>query len=77
LLPAYSPFAPYPVITVTLHEDPALRMVGNLVRTADGPINEVDPGSIVIGEPVQVVFSVRRRPDGTDIFLPSWVRPPA
>jgi uncharacterized OB-fold protein len=31
LLPAYAPFAPFPVITVTLDEDPQLRLVGNLV----------------------------------------------
>jgi hypothetical protein len=76
LLPAYAPYAPYPVITVTLDEDPALRMVGNLVETADGPINAVDPATIEIGQPVEVVFSRRLRPDGTEVFLPSWVRRP-
>jgi uncharacterized protein len=74
LLPAYAPFAPYPVITVTLEEGPALRMVGNLVSGPDGPINEIDPGTIVIGEPVGVVFSRRHRPDGGEMFLPAWVR---
>ena len=57
LLPAYAPFAPYPVITVTLDEEPQLRMVGNLVTGPGGAINEIDPATIVIGEPVQVVFS--------------------
>jgi hypothetical protein len=75
LLPAYAPFAPFPVITVTLDEDPALRMVGNFLVTPDGPINEIDPAGIEIGEAVQVVFSPRLRPDGTKVFLPSWVRP--
>jgi uncharacterized OB-fold protein len=75
LLPAYAPFAPFPVITVTLDEDPALRLVGNLLATADGAINEIDPATIVIGEPVEVVFSPRLRPDGTLVFLPNWVRP--
>jgi hypothetical protein len=75
LLPAYAPFAPFPVITVTLAEDPALRVVGNLLATADGAINEIDPATIVIGEPVEVVFSPRQRPDGTLVFLPNWVRP--
>jgi uncharacterized OB-fold protein len=74
LLAAYAPFAPFPVITVTLDEDPALRLVGNLLATPDGPINEIDPASIVIGEPVTVVFSPRLRPDGTTVFLPNWVR---
>jgi uncharacterized protein len=74
LLPAYAPLAPFPVITVTLDEDPQLRLVGNLVTGPDGAINEVDPTSIVIGEPVSVVFSLRHRPDGTEVFLPMWVR---
>ncbi len=74
LLPAYSPFAPFPVVTVTLEEHPTLRLVGNLVESADGPINAVDPATIKIGEPVQVVFSRRQRPDGSEVFLPSWVR---
>jgi uncharacterized OB-fold protein len=74
LLPAYAPFAPYPVITVTLDEDPALRMVGNLVSGPEGAINEIDPGSIVIGEPVQVVFSPRRGAEGGVVYLPAWVR---
>jgi hypothetical protein len=75
LLPAYSPLAPFPVVAVTLAEDTTLRLVGNLVASADGPINEIDPSTIVIGEPVEVVFSPRVRPDGTEVFLPSWVRP--
>jgi uncharacterized OB-fold protein len=75
LLPAYLEPAPYPVVTVTLDEDPALRMVGNLVRSPQGPINEVDPATIVIGEPVRVVFSGRHRPDGTVVYLPAWTRP--
>ncbi len=74
LLPAYAPFAPYPVITVTLDEGPALRMVGNLVTGPDGAINGIDPATIVIGEPVRAVFSGRRGPDGTEVFLPVWVR---
>jgi uncharacterized protein len=74
LLPAYLPFAPYPVVTVALDEDPALRMVGNLVSGPEGAINEIDPASIRIGEPVRAVFSGRRRPDGTTVALPAWVR---
>jgi uncharacterized OB-fold protein len=74
LLPAYAPFAPFPVITVTLEEDPALRMVGNLVTGPMGAINEIDPATIVIGEAVEVVFSGRVGPDDTEVFLPAWVR---
>ena len=74
LLPAYAPLAPYPVIAVTLEEGPALRMVGNLVSRPDGAINEVDPHTIEIGQPVHVAFSPRQRPDGTEVFLPVWLR---
>ena len=69
LLPAYSEFAPYNVIAVELDEDPSLRVVGNLVRSADGAINEVDPHGIEIGEPVRVVFAKVE-----DVYLPRWVR---
>src|SRR5215468_7053377 len=56
LLPAYSKLAPYNVIVVALDEDPAIRFVGNLLATADGLINEIDPDTIRIGERVRVVF---------------------
>jgi uncharacterized OB-fold protein len=76
LLPAYTPYAPFPVVTVTLDEGPSLRMVGNLVQGPGGDINGVDPATIRIGEPVRVVFSPRPRPDGTLVHLPQWVRDP-
>jgi uncharacterized OB-fold protein len=69
LLPAYAEFAPYPVIVVELEEDPTIRLVGNLVASADGPINGVEPATIRIGEPVQVVFA-----QIDDVALPRWVR---
>jgi uncharacterized OB-fold protein len=69
LLPAYAALAPYPVVTVELAEDPSLRLVGNLVETPDGPINEVDPATIEIGQPVRVVFARVE-----DMQLPRWVR---
>ena len=69
LLPAYQELAPYNVIVVALDEDPTLRMVGNLVATPDGPINEVDPATIRIGEPVRVVF---QRVE--DVVLPRWMK---
>lgn len=76
VLPAYAPYTPFPVITVTLAEKPSLRMVGNLVSGPGGDINEVDPATIEIGEPVRVVFTARPRPDGTAVHLPQWVRDP-
>jgi len=69
LLPAFAPVAPYNVIIVELAEDPSIRMVGNLVTSADGPINQVDPATIKIGTPVRVVF--HRVAD--DVALARWV----
>lgn len=69
LLPDYSELAPYNVVVVALDEDPTLRMVGNLVTSADGPINEVDPATIEIGTPVRVVFAEV----SDDVSLPRWV----
>lgn len=69
LLPAYAALAPYNVIVVALEEDPTIRFVGNLVARADGPINEIDPATIEIGEPVRVTFT---RVD--DVTLPRWLR---
>jgi uncharacterized protein len=69
LLPAYSELAPYNVIVVELDDDPSIRMVGNLVTSADGALNEIDPHTVTIGEPVEVVFS--RVGDTT---LPRWKR---
>jgi uncharacterized OB-fold protein len=69
LLPAYEELAPYNTIVVALDEDPGIRFVGNLLARPEGPINEVDPATIAIGEPVRVVF---QRVDG--VTLPRWVR---
>jgi uncharacterized OB-fold protein len=71
LLPAFMPWAPYNVIIVELDEDPTIRLVGNLVTSADGEINEIDPHQIQIGEPVEAVFA--RMAD--DCSLVRWVRP--
>jgi hypothetical protein len=68
LLPAYTDFAPYNVVVVQLDEDPALRMVGNVVAAADAPLDSIDPHSVEIGQRVRAVFS----PVG-DMFLPRWV----
>jgi hypothetical protein len=74
LLPAYAALAPYNVIVVALEEDPALRLVGNLVSGPGGSIAEIDPHSVVIGEPVRVVFSPRQGADGREAVMPEWVR---
>jgi len=70
LLPAFQPLAPYNVIVVALDEDPTIRMVGNLLASAGGAINEIDPATIRIGEPVSVVF----QQVADDVHLPRWVR---
>ena len=46
-----------------------MRLVGNLLASPDGAINEVDPATIEIGEPVRVVFQ-----QVEDVALPRWVR---
>ena len=69
LLPAFAEVAPYNAIIVELEEDPLIRFAGNLVTGPDGEINEIDPATIEIGEPVRVVF---HRID--DVSLPRWVR---
>ena len=69
LLPAFAEKAPYNAIVVELEEDPSIRYVGNLVTSADGEINEIDPATITIGEPVRVVFH-----QIDDVYLPRWVR---
>jgi uncharacterized OB-fold protein len=71
LLPAYAEKAPYNAIVVELEEDPGIRYAGNLVTRADGEINEIDPATITIGEPVQVVFHRIG-----DVTLPRWMRAP-
>jgi uncharacterized protein len=74
LLPPYSDLAPYNVIVVSLDAHPTIRFVGNLVPGADGALNDIDPATIRIGEPVQVVFKRFERADGSEQTLPFWVR---
>jgi len=69
LLPAFAEVAPYNAVIVELEEDPLIRFAGNLVVSADGEINEIDPATITIGEQVQVVFHRIE-----DVYLPRWVR---
>ena len=42
LLPAFMELAPYNVVVVELDDDPVIRLVGNLLETPDGAINEVE-----------------------------------
>ncbi|WP_306321181.1 MULTISPECIES: Zn-ribbon domain-containing OB-fold protein [unclassified Streptomyces] len=68
LLPAYAAQAPYNAIIVELAEAPRIRLVGNLVTSADAPLNSVDPSRLKIGAKVQVVFA---EVDG--VTVPRWV----
>ncbi len=69
LLPSFATLAPYNVVLVELADDPTIRMVGNLVATADGEINEVDPKSIRIGQRVRAVFQKA----ADDVAMVRWV----
>ncbi|TKA09903.1 Zn-ribbon domain-containing OB-fold protein [Actinacidiphila oryziradicis] len=64
LLPEYADQAPYNVVIVELAEDPAIRLVGNLVARPDARLDSVDPARIHIGARVRAVFH-----DG----LPRWL----
>ena len=69
LLPGFDALAPYNVILVTLDEDPAVRLVGNLLPREGAAINALDPATILIGARVRVVFE--RISD--EVVLPRWV----
>lgn len=56
LLPPFSELAPYVVIATALAEDPAVRLIGNLVARPGGPIDEIGPDAFRIGDPVRAVF---------------------
>ena len=68
LIPVFAERAPYPVVIVELDEDPTIRMVGNLVTSPEGDINEVDVSKIEIGAPVSVVFHEM----ADDVTLVRW-----
>lgn len=70
LLPHYAEQAPYNVAVVELDDDPLIRFVGNVVATPDGLLNEVDPATLAIGQPVQVCFA----PAIDGIAMPRWTR---
>jgi uncharacterized OB-fold protein len=69
LIPVFAERAPYPVVVVELDEDPTIRMVGNLVTSPTGDINEVDTAEIRIGREVEVVFHEM----ADDVSIPRWV----
>ncbi|MFE2309840.1 Zn-ribbon domain-containing OB-fold protein [Streptomyces sp. NPDC059411] len=68
LLPAYAAQAPYNVILVELVDAPHIRLVGNLVTSADAPLDSVDPARLRIGARVQVAFT-----ETGGVSVPRWV----
>ncbi|MEV5608031.1 OB-fold domain-containing protein [Streptomyces sp. NPDC052225] len=68
LLPAYAALAPYNAIIVELAEAPRIRLVGNLVTSADAPLDSADPARIRIGARVQAVFT-----ETGGVTVPRWV----
>jgi hypothetical protein len=73
LLPAYSEQAPYNVVLVELDDDPTIRVVGNVVASADARLDSVDPHRITIGMPVRVVFPEPIDDGEGPVVLPRWV----
>ncbi|MFP6610630.1 MAG: OB-fold domain-containing protein [Deltaproteobacteria bacterium] len=69
LIPVFAELAPYPVVVVELEEDPTIRLVGNVVSSEDGEINEVPIGDLAIGKPVRAVFHSA----ADDVRLIRWV----
>ena len=74
LLAAYAEVAPYNVVVVELEDDPSIRLVGNVVASAQARLDSIDPHMIAIGDEGEVVF-----PDPIDdgqgpVVLPRWVR---
>ncbi|MEU8822257.1 OB-fold domain-containing protein [Streptomyces sp. NPDC048636] len=65
LLPGYAAQAPYNVALVELAEHPRIRLVGNVVESADAPLDSVEPGRIRIGAPVKAAF--HRAADGLTV----------
>ena len=68
LTPQFSSLAPYNAVVVALKEDPRVRLVGNLVASADSEINSVQLAEASIGDRVRVVM---QRVDDT-LSMPRW-----
>ncbi|TLQ45324.1 Zn-ribbon domain-containing OB-fold protein [Streptomyces marianii] len=69
LLPGYAEQAPYNAVVVELADAPHIRLVGNVVASADAPLNSVDPERLRVGAPVRVAFTVA----GGGVTVPRWL----
>jgi uncharacterized OB-fold protein len=61
------------VVLVELDDDPTIRVVGNVVESADARLGSVDPHTITIGMPVRVVFPEPLDDGEGPVVLPRWV----
>ncbi|NSC22289.1 hypothetical protein FM076_14260 [Streptomyces albus subsp. chlorinus] len=72
LLPGYAELAPYDVAVIELADDPAIRLVGNVVAAPDAAPGSVDPDRLRIGAPVRAVFATVK--DGErHMCVPRWL----
>lgn len=69
VLPAFMPYAPYPVVLVELEEATGLRLVGNVVRQRGAGIDSVDIVELAIGRPVSALIE----PLAEGIHWPRWL----
>ena len=74
LLAAYAEVAPYNVVVVELEDDPSIRLVGNVVASAQARLDSIDPHMIAIGDEVEVVFADPIDDGQGPVVLPRWVR---
>ena len=56
VLPAFMPYAPYPVVLVELEEAVGLRLVGNVVHQRGAGIDSVNLSELEIGRPVTALI---------------------
>lgn len=73
LLPAYAEQAPYNAVVVELADAPHIRLVGNLVASADARLDSVEPGKLRIGAPVKVTFHEIASPGAPAVTVPRWL----
>lgn len=69
VLPAFAPYAPYPVVLVELEEAVGLRLVGQVVRAPGAPLNALPAQALAIGAPVTA--SIEMLAD--QVYWPRWV----
>jgi uncharacterized OB-fold protein len=69
VLPAFEPYAPFPIVIVALEEEPRLRIAGNVLTAPGAAINSVDVATLKIDQRVKVSFEKV----ADDVSLPRWV----